>query len=573
MNEPKNGFRAPLVEEIAPLFPGYQVLSLIAKSGMGAVYHAIQNSLEREVAIKILPVELGDDPGFCESFEAEAKAMARLSHPNLIRVYDFGEVNGMFFIVMEYVPGQSLQEACNGSAIDPGEVIRLMTGISRGLAHAHEHGILHGHIKPANILLDPHLQPRIGNFGLAHSEDAEVYEGETIFGTPGYTAPELLDPPHAGDQRADIFSLGVLLHELLTGLLPTTDLRSASAISSCDPRFDAVVDKATHPSPLQRYQDAAEMADTLQEIANIAEQRVVQTASPAAYRPPVPAGYSNQPTQSGGGKMLVALLLIAGIVAVFFFRNQIFHNTDPSPDPPSVVDHQPEPVKPGPVAAEPEPIKPEPEPAEPEPVLAATEPEPLEPEPGPAAAEPEPAEPEPGPVAADPVQAPQPNCDVEAFLVHARSVMLGRCSSDIAKRDEALEKNLADFQNDAMQSIKENLLEKWHEGGRKELGVFVDKCRADGNRMREGLENPLKHKKFLVTLHDEYKFKEAKIDREITSAFAKHEKTYLYGLGLKMKALQKADDPVAVDLIKAEIDKVAASADYFPDLMLKANKD
>jgi len=94
MNETENGFRAPLVEELAPLFPSYQILSLIATGGMGAVYHAMQTSLEREVAIKILPVEFGKDRAFCESFEAEAKAMAKLNHPNLIRVYDFGDVNG-----------------------------------------------------------------------------------------------------------------------------------------------------------------------------------------------------------------------------------------------------------------------------------------------------------------------------------------------------------------------------------------------------------------------------------------------------------------------------------------------
>ena len=118
MNTAEDEFRAPLPEELAPLFPSYQILSLIARGGMGTVYHAMQTSLEREIAIKILPVEFGNDPEYCKGFEAEAKAMAKLNHPNLISVYDFGEVNGMLFIAMEYVPGQSLYDACNGSAVD-----------------------------------------------------------------------------------------------------------------------------------------------------------------------------------------------------------------------------------------------------------------------------------------------------------------------------------------------------------------------------------------------------------------------------------------------------------------------
>jgi serine/threonine protein kinase len=541
---------------------------LIAMGGMGAVYHAIQTSLEREVAIKILPVEFGKDRGFCESFEAEAKAMAKLNHPNLISVYDFGDVNGMLFIVMEYVPGQSLHEACHGAAIDSAEAIRLMAGISQGLAHAHKQGILHRDIKPANILLDDHLQPKIGDFGLARPVDVQVKEGEAIFGTPGYTAPEVVDSRHAVDQRADIFSLGVLLHELLTGLLPESDPRPPSSISSCDPRLDAVVHKATHPTPLQRYQDTAEMADALEKIASTAGPRVLQTASPAAYRPPVPQGYSYQPSKKGGGGMLVAVLLIVGVVVVIFFRDQIFHKADPSPDPAPVVDQKPESVKPSPIVPEPEPVVPAPS-------LATSEPEPVDP--APSLATSEPAEPEPGPVASEPetepVKAQQPKSDVLGFIAHARSVMIGRCDPDMVKRDEALKKNLDDFKSDAWKSIRENLEERWHRAARREVGKFLDTCKDNGNRMGEGLGKPLEVKKWLVALHEDYQNKEAKIDGEMTASFAKQEKTYLYGLGLKVKALEKTDDPAALEMIKAEIDKVTASTDYFSGLMLEAKKE
>lgn len=129
------GFIAPEPADLAPLFPGYDIQSLIATGGMGAVYRAVQKSLDRTVALKILPMEFSKDAAFCAGFEAEAKAMARLNHPNLIGVFDFGEVNGMLYIIMEYVPGKSVYHAAYGQAIDQKEVIRLVSGIADGLAH------------------------------------------------------------------------------------------------------------------------------------------------------------------------------------------------------------------------------------------------------------------------------------------------------------------------------------------------------------------------------------------------------------------------------------------------------
>jgi serine/threonine protein kinase len=238
------GFSAPDPTDLAPLFPGYEIQGLIATGGMGAVYRAVQRSLDRTVALKILPMEFSQDAAFCAGFEAEAKAMARLNHPNLIGVYDFGEVNGMLYIIMEYVAGQSIYHATYGQAVEPAEVVRLVTGICNGLAHAHENGILHRDIKPSNILLDLNANPKIGDFGLARPVDRKIEEGEEIFGTPHYTAPEVVDAPQSVDYRADIFSVGVLLHELLTGKLPASDPRPASTIVRCDPRFDTIVRRA-----------------------------------------------------------------------------------------------------------------------------------------------------------------------------------------------------------------------------------------------------------------------------------------------------------------------------------------
>ncbi len=279
-------FLAPESADLAPFFPGYEIEGLIATGGMGAVYCAVQKSLERTVAIKILPQEFSQDAAFCAGFEAEAKAMARLNHPNLIGVYDFGEVNDMLYIIMEYVPGQSLFHSAHGQAIDPDEVIRLVSGICDGLAHAHANGIVHRDIKPSNILLDLNAQPKIGDFGLARPVERKAVEGEEIFGTPHYTAPEVCTSPASVDYRADIFSIGVLLHELLTGRLPADDPRPASVIIHCDPRFDAIIRRATDPLPERRYANAGEISKDLRAITEFRRT----TGSPLGAKGPTATG-------------------------------------------------------------------------------------------------------------------------------------------------------------------------------------------------------------------------------------------------------------------------------------------
>ncbi|MDB4617225.1 serine/threonine protein kinase, partial [Verrucomicrobiales bacterium] len=190
---------------------------------MGAVYSATQTSLDRPVAIKILPKVFSNDPQFQATFESEAKAMARLSHSNLIAVFDFGEADGMLYIVMELVDGKSLHDSCRGESIEQKEAGRLVSEICRGLAHAHKAGIIHRDIKPGNILLTSSAEPKIGDFGLAHPLGESVLnEGGYIWGTPGYSAPEVVDNPDGVDQRTDIFAVGILLFELLTGGIPAT---------------------------------------------------------------------------------------------------------------------------------------------------------------------------------------------------------------------------------------------------------------------------------------------------------------------------------------------------------------
>ncbi len=282
-------FDPPEPSELSKLLDGYEIVSLIATGGMGAVYKATQLSLDRDVAIKLLPEEFGEDPSFRDQFHAEARSMAKLNHVNLIGIYDFGEANGMPFIVMELVAGKSLYYSSYGKAIDQATAAELIIGICRGLAHAHGASIIHRDIKPANILLDPNAKPKIGDFGLAAASDSEHSEDGPIFGTPGYAAPEILSNPKAIGVQSDIYAVGVILYELLTGKMPEEPASPPSSIAKCDRRFDPIFKKATRRNPALRYQSADELADDLEKIIpNIGTsgQRTVRTGADAKNKAP-----------------------------------------------------------------------------------------------------------------------------------------------------------------------------------------------------------------------------------------------------------------------------------------------
>ncbi|MEM9237328.1 MAG: serine/threonine-protein kinase, partial [Verrucomicrobiota bacterium] len=249
-------FNAPEPEQLAELLPAYDFEAFIAKGGMGAVYKATQKSLDRAVAIKVLPREFGADPEFRQAFETEAKAMAKLNHPNLISVYDYGDIDGMPYIVMELVEGKSLYHSSWNKAIEPEQAVTIVEGILQGLGHAHEHGILHGDIKPANILLTAKAEPKIGDFGLARPADSEGTG--IIMGTPGYAAPELTRSPESIGKSTDLFAVGVILHELLTGIRPDTN-DGAPTQPFGDARLDAIWKKTTDADLSRRYATAEEI--------------------------------------------------------------------------------------------------------------------------------------------------------------------------------------------------------------------------------------------------------------------------------------------------------------------------
>lgn len=277
-NSSQLDFEAPDVHVLTSMLNGYEVQSLIAVGGMGAVYKARQISLDRSVAVKLLPREMSDDEEFRESFQAEAKMMAKLNHPNLVGIFDFGHKEGLLYIIMEYVEGKTLYHSAHGKAIIQTTAAKIVQDILLGLEHAHEAGILHRDIKPVNILLGPDAIPKLGDFGLARPTTKT--ETGVIYGSPGYVAPEVMGDPESVDERTDIFAVGVIFYELLTGEIPDGDeFEPASEKAECDPRFDKVISRAVHPDMKVRYPSAEAMHEDIEKIRLAMEEEEEDSSS------------------------------------------------------------------------------------------------------------------------------------------------------------------------------------------------------------------------------------------------------------------------------------------------------
>lgn len=251
-------------EELGLSLTSYDDFELLATGGMGAVYKARQKSLDRDVAIKVLTHACSFSLQFRLIFKQEAKIMAKLRDPSIVSIYDYGEINGMLYIVMQFIEGRSLHEAAHQKQVKHQEAALLITKIAKALSHAHKNGILHRDIKPANIIIRRDATPVLIDLGLAHYSDSDTMKGGSVFGTEGYTAPEVLIPPYQADQRAEVFSLGALFYELLTGKLPETPFISPSKIAHVDARYDELIIKATQAKPSDRHDTARSFSEDLQ---------------------------------------------------------------------------------------------------------------------------------------------------------------------------------------------------------------------------------------------------------------------------------------------------------------------
>ena len=271
---PPAGFVPPEPAELARQFPQLEILELLGQGGMGVVYKARQRQLDRLVALKILPPQIGRTEAFAERFTREARSLARLSHPRIIMIYDFGHTeSGLYYFIMEFVDGTDLRRVIQSGELSTSEALTIIPQICEALQYAHEEGIVHRDIKPENILLNKKGQVKIADFGLAKLLDrpATVYtltRADQRMGTPHYMAPEQIEHPHKVDHRADIYSLGVVFYEMLTGELPLGRFPPPSQKVQVDVRLDEVVLKTLEKEPERRYQHASDVKTDVETISS-----------------------------------------------------------------------------------------------------------------------------------------------------------------------------------------------------------------------------------------------------------------------------------------------------------------
>ncbi|HUU16224.1 MAG TPA: serine/threonine-protein kinase [Sedimentisphaerales bacterium] len=271
---PPGSFSPPEPAELAKQFPQLEILELLGQGGMGAVYKARQKQLERMVALKILPPQVAQTEAFAERFTREARSLAKLNHPRIVSVYDFGHTeDGLYYFIMEFIDGTDLRHVIQAGELSAAESLAIVPQICEALQFAHEEGIVHRDIKPENILLDKKGRVKIADFGLAKLLDrpATVYtltQAGQRMGTPHYMAPEQIEHPGQVDHRADIFSLGVVFYEMLTGELPLGRFAPPSQKVQVDVRLDKVVLHSLEKEPERRYQHASEVKTDVEVISS-----------------------------------------------------------------------------------------------------------------------------------------------------------------------------------------------------------------------------------------------------------------------------------------------------------------
>ncbi|MFL5243331.1 MAG: serine/threonine-protein kinase [Gemmataceae bacterium] len=322
-------FAAPAPAELAPRFPNLEILGLLGLGGMGAVYKARQPALDRLVALKILPAEAGRDSAFAERFTREARALAKLSHPGIVTVYDFGQTDGLYHFVMEFVDGANLRQLMKAGNVAPEYALKLVPQICDALQFAHDDGVIHRDIKPENILVDKKGRVKIADFGIAKllgpkTNDYTLTGPWQIMGTMHYMAPEQMDNPLALDHRADIYSVGVVLYEMLTGQLPRGNFPLPSRKAKVDSRIDTIVLRALETEPDRRYQRISDVKTAVETLTTQALPEVVPADIPRKARRGVDLALIEAEVQPSANALLWAGRLncvVSLIGLVFVFRD------------------------------------------------------------------------------------------------------------------------------------------------------------------------------------------------------------------------------------------------------------
>ncbi|GIK40908.1 MAG: hypothetical protein BroJett011_47410 [Chloroflexota bacterium] len=333
----------------------YHLEALLGQGGMSAVYRASDPNLRRTVAVKLIHPHLSNNPEFVRRFEQEAAAVAQLRHPNIIQVYDFNHDNGVYYMVLEYVPGETLQArliALNTAQqrLSLAETVQIMAALGDAVAYAHRQGMIHRDLKPANVMLNAQGQPILMDFGVAKIlGEAHHTATGAVVGTALYMSPEQARGEHP-DERSDIYSLGVMLFEMITGdppfkadsavslmlkhvTQPVPDIRQIT--QNVPDLLVALTEKALAKDPAERYPTAADMALALRAI-NLSDQATpmtpapqaqpvaepvgatIATVSPAPVVAAPPARQGKQRLWLGGAAVAILLIIsVAGLVGLF----------------------------------------------------------------------------------------------------------------------------------------------------------------------------------------------------------------------------------------------------------------
>ena len=316
----------PTPEELSDRLPNLEVLELIGHGGMGAVYKARQASLDRFVALKLIRPDAAEIKGFAERFTREARALAKLNHPNIVTVHDFGRTDDespLFYLVMEYVEGTDLRRLIEGDKLPPEQALAIVPSICEALQFAHDARIVHRDIKPENILIDTSGRVKIADFGLARlaGSDASAFTltgTRQVMGTLRYMAPEQMEASHNVDHRADIYSLGVVFYEMLTGQVPAGHFDPPSKKVHVDVRLDEVVLRSLAHEPDRRYQHASDVKTDLDAIAHDRNVtvRTTETLQRSLEAPP-----TCPHAIRGIGLLLIMVLLIGSTFAALVYSH------------------------------------------------------------------------------------------------------------------------------------------------------------------------------------------------------------------------------------------------------------
>lgn len=298
------GWEPPEPEELSKLIdPRYEIFRILGRGGMGAVYQGRDSRLGRLVAIKVLPQALVDQPGALERFEREARALASLDHPHIVKIHDYGQAtDGSPFFVMEFVRGRDIQSLRDAGELDLPTALRLISETCAALHYAHRKGIIHRDIKPANILVAEDGSAKVADFGLAkvtstnsrQLPDPSLTTTGQKLGTPYYMAPEQ-EAGEEADHRADIYALGVTLYNMLTGAPPRGAWSLPSHNLQIDVRLDEIVLKALQEKPEARYQAAQELQVDLDSVRS---QTGGSALPPGVAPAPLPSSVGGVPPSS-----------------------------------------------------------------------------------------------------------------------------------------------------------------------------------------------------------------------------------------------------------------------------------